>query len=62
MTMVQLWAGDRLFSVTGKGFDPNHGEFKHADGSNANSDALIRSTVYAGMMCSNCKVNKDTIE
>jgi len=38
MTMVQLWAGDRLFSVTGKGFDPNHGEFKHADGSNANSD------------------------
>merc|ERR1719482_2094897 len=51
-----LGAGDRLFSVTGKGFDPNHGEFKHADGSNANSDALIRSTVYAGMMCSNCKV------
>jgi potassium/sodium efflux P-type ATPase len=57
MTMVQLWAGDRLYSVTGKGFDPNVGEFKHADGSNANSEALLRSTVYAGMMCSNCKVS-----
>jgi potassium/sodium efflux P-type ATPase len=56
MTMVQAWAGDRLFSVSGKGFDPNVGEFKHADGTNANSDALLRSTVYAGMMCSNCKV------
>merc|ERR1719159_253537 len=41
MTMVQLWAGDRLFSVSGKGFDPNVGEFKSADGKNANSEALL---------------------
>merc|ERR1719482_2302418 len=57
MTMVQLWAGDRLFSVTGKGFDPNVGEFADASGANANSDSLLRSTVYAGVMCSNCKVS-----
>jgi magnesium-transporting ATPase (P-type) len=62
MTMVQLWAGDHLYSVSGKGFDPNVGEFKNADGKNANSEALLRSTVYAGMMCSNCKVTLQTDE
>merc|ERR1719421_321240 len=62
MTMVQLWAGDRLYSVSGKGFDPNVGEFKDASGSNANADKLLRSTVYAGMMCSNCKVSLEKDE
>merc|ERR1719379_2529381 len=36
MTMVKLWSGDRLFNVSGKGFDPNVGEFTDAKGSNSN--------------------------
>merc|ERR1719316_607269 len=37
MTMVKLWAGDELYEVSGKGFDPNVGEFTHKDnGANGN--------------------------
>merc|ERR1740138_686785 len=60
--MVKLWCGDELFGVTGKGFDPTVGEFSHKDASNANSEPLLRSTVYAGMMCSNCKVTLEKDE
>merc|ERR1719171_2234722 len=62
MTMVKLWAGDELYSVSGKGFDPNVGEFTSASGSNANQEKLLRSTVYAGMMCSNCKISLEKDE
>ena len=39
-------------------FDPTVGGFqsKGAAEKSANSEKLIRSCVYAGMMCSNCKV------
>merc|ERR1719352_1032487 len=58
MTMVKLWCGDELFEVTGKGFDPTVGGFKTAQGADANSEKLIRSCVYAGMMCSNCIIEQ----
>merc|ERR1719387_1008004 len=62
MTMVKLWCGDELYEVTGKGFDPTVGGFqsKGAAEKSANSEKLIRSCVYAGMMCSNCKISLET--
>jgi magnesium-transporting ATPase (P-type) len=55
MTMVKFWAGKSLYTVTGKGFTPT-GEFLDADGNSKNNDALVRSAVYAGVMCSNCVI------
>merc|ERR1719324_146647 len=64
MTMVKLWCGDELYEVTGKGFDPTVGGFqsKGAAEKSANSEKLIRSCVYAGMMCSNCKISLEKDE
>merc|ERR1719379_801171 len=64
MTMVKLWCGDELYEVTGKGFDPTVGGFqsKGAAEKSANTEKLIRSCVYAGMMCSNCKISLETDE
>ena len=45
-----------LLLQPGARFDPTVGGFKSAQGADANSEKLIRSCVYAGMMCSNCIV------
>jgi magnesium-transporting ATPase (P-type) len=60
--MVKLWCGDELYEVTGKGFDPTVGGFKTQGGTDANAEKLIRSCVYAGMMCSNCKISQEKDE
>merc|ERR1719487_2682416 len=59
MTMVKMWAGKRLFDVTGKGFDPTIGGFKFEDTQgDANAEVSVRSTIFAGWLCSNCKIVK----
>merc|ERR1719197_1291375 len=46
-----------MFMVSGKGFDPTTGGFTFTEGgADAFSDPLLRSTIYAGWLCSNCKI------
>ena len=54
---VKMWAARKMFDVTGKGFGPNVGGFKkEGSGEDANEDPTLRSTIYAGWLCSNCKI------
>jgi potassium/sodium efflux P-type ATPase len=56
MTMQQLWAGDNMFEVKGKGFNPTEGGFLDKQGKDAKDNRLLRSTIFAGWLCSNCKI------
>jgi potassium/sodium efflux P-type ATPase len=57
MTMVKMWAGKVMYNVTGKGFDPTNGGIIREDNQvDGNKDPLVVSTIYAGWLCSNCKI------
>jgi potassium/sodium efflux P-type ATPase len=56
MTMVKAWSGGIMYNVLGKGFDPTIGGFVSEDEVNCNMVANVRSTIYAGWLCSNCKI------
>merc|ERR1719482_781204 len=68
MRMVKCYAGGNMYSVSGTGFDPTQGKFeaetfkgmKNAsgmqDGYDGINDALMRSTIFAGYLCSNCTI------
>merc|ERR1719238_2141015 len=74
MRMVKCYGGGNMYSVSGTGFNPTVGEFKAeplpgtearasvSPGANGNTDIAIRSTIFAGYLCSNCTVsqNKDS--
>jgi potassium/sodium efflux P-type ATPase len=74
MRMVKAYSGGNMYSVSGTGFNPTVGEFKAeplpgtegratvSPGANGNTDMAIRSTIFAGYLCSNCTVsqNKDS--
>merc|ERR1719353_1349352 len=69
--MTKAFAGGNMYTVSGTGFNPTVGEFKAdplsgmsnatgSPGSNGNSDAVLRSTIFAGYLCSNCTVSKNS--
>jgi potassium/sodium efflux P-type ATPase len=63
MTMVKMWAAKIMHNVSGKGFDPTHGEFTLEDTETCtNDDITVRSTIYAGWLCSNCKIIQEEDE
>merc|ERR1719463_240239 len=63
MTMVKMWASKIMHDVTGKGFDPTNGEFKLENTETCtNQDVTVRSTIYCGWQCSNCKIVKEEDE
>jgi magnesium-transporting ATPase (P-type) len=71
MRMVKCYGGGNMYSVSGTGFNPTVGEFKAeplpgtegratvAPGTNGNTDAVVRSTIFAGYLCSNCTVSQN---
>jgi len=71
MTMVRAWAAGQHYNVTGHGFDPSPetGKFFQSEGADhaqtdkdqiGNDDKVLRSLLYAGMLCSNCKIVQET--
>merc|ERR1719356_411345 len=61
MTMVNMWTAGRKYSVTGKGFNPEDGTIKRADGDqDGTQDAAVRSSLFAALLCCNTTIKKTT--
>merc|ERR1719329_327698 len=59
MTMVQMWTGDKYYTVTGKGFNPEDGGVQYKEGGeDAKNDKNVRSTLFAGICCCNTTLEK----
>ncbi|KAL7688022.1 putative P-type ATPase, HAD superfamily, P-type ATPase, transmembrane domain superfamily [Plasmopara halstedii] len=58
MTAVKLWGDFQEYVITGKGFNPD-GSILAADGkSQAASNALVRATLMASVLCSNTQLKQ----
>jgi len=61
MTMVQMWTGDKYYTVTGKGFNPEEGGVSEKNSNpvvDSKNDKNVRSTLFAGICCSNTTLSK----
>lgn len=58
MTMVEMWAGDVKYDVSGKGFDPTVGKFTRSCGADGNGDVGVVSGLLCAMLCCNTTINK----
>jgi potassium/sodium efflux P-type ATPase len=63
MTAVKMWSGGVPFAISGAGFDPTTGSITRADnGDDARQVSGVRSTLLAGLLCSNAKVERKAQE
>lgn len=59
MTMVQMWAGNTKYDVTGKGFDPTVGTITQKEsGASGTKDIGVVTTLFSSMLCSNTTLSK----
>merc|ERR1719301_496130 len=58
MTMVKMFTANKLFEVSGKGFDPTIGGVS-LDGKDMKSDPTVRSTLLSAALCCNTRLVKE---
>merc|ERR1719191_1700858 len=58
MTMVKMFTANKLFDVSGKGFDPTIGGVSD-NGKDAKNDSTVRSTLLSAALCCNTRLVKE---
>jgi magnesium-transporting ATPase (P-type) len=54
-----MWTAGQKYCVTGKGFNPEDGTIKRADGDqDGTQDAAVRSSLFAALLCCNTTIKK----
>merc|ERR1719262_892267 len=56
--MVKMFTANRLYEVSGKGFDPNQGGVS-LNGQEAKADPAVRSTLLSAALCCNTRIVKE---
>eukprot|EP00927_Polykrikos_kofoidii_P005697 TRINITY_DN12259_c0_g1_i1.p1 TRINITY_DN12259_c0_g1~~TRINITY_DN12259_c0_g1_i1.p1 ORF type:complete len:1103 (+),score=207.55 TRINITY_DN12259_c0_g1_i1:58-3366(+) len=63
MTMVEMWSGNVMYEVSGKGFDPCVGKItRKATGADASKDVGVVTSLLSAMLCCNTTLSKETDE
>merc|ERR1719311_1577349 len=58
MTMVKMFTANKLYEVSGKGFDPTHGGVS-LNGQDSKNDPAVRSTLLSAALCCNTRLAKE---
>merc|ERR1719191_2638586 len=58
MTMVKMFTANKLYEVSGKGFDPTHGGVS-LNGQDSKNDPAVRSTLLSAALCCNPRLAKE---
>merc|ERR1719301_163612 len=58
MAMVKMFTANKLYEVSGKGFDPTHGGVS-LNGQDSKNDPAVRSTLLSAALCCNTRLAKE---
>lgn len=66
MSATQIWTYERIFNVSGDGYNPSHGIIQNSDGdrvilSNTQKDRALQATMMAANICCDAEVRMDEI-